>query len=335
MVAVMTVAGASLVTLCLTTQSLLRAQSPQIAARPNWRLPSEAAGVDGIVRALISVFDQADIVALGEAHGRKVDSDLRIALVRNPDFAKKARSIVVEFGSTTEQSTLDRYIRGENVSAAQLAQVWKTTTQAANGVWDDPIYADFFAAVRDVNSKLPADGQIRVFGGDPGPGDTRSRDGAAVSILKEQVLQKQRKALVVYGAAHFYRTEVDQVLRSVGGGIAKTLDAEYPGRTLSVIPVGGRLYLPPGATLRVYPDYQKFDRALKTQVRPVLVPLHQSPFRDFMAEEFLGGGLFNCRGPGGCRSIFQGSNLTLGQMADAIVYLGGGPNVDTKAKPAR
>jgi hypothetical protein len=325
MVAVMTVAGAS----------LLRAQSPQMAAQPDWRLPSEAAGVDGIVRALIAVFDQADIVALGEAHDRKVDSDLRIALVRNPDFARRVRFIVVEFGSTTEQSTLDRYIRGEHVSAAQLAQVWKTTTQAANGVWDDPVYADFFAAVRDVNTKLPADGRIRVFGGDPGPGDTRSRDGAAVSILKEQVLQQHGKALVVYGAAHFYRTEVGQVLRSVGGGIVRTLDADYPGRILSVIPVGGRLDVPPGATLRVYPDYRKFDRALQTQVRPVLVPLQRLPFRDFTAEEFLGGGLFNCLGPGGCRSTFQGSNLTLGQMADALVYLGGGADGDTKAKPAR
>src|SRR5215472_7664212 len=147
----MTAAGASLVTLGLAAESLLRAQSPQIAARPNWGLPDEAAGFDGIVRALISAFDQADIVALGEAHDRKVDSDLRIALVRHPDFAKKVRSIVVEFGSTTEQATLDRYIRGENLSPAQLAQVWKTPTQAANGVWDDPIYPDFFAAVRDVN----------------------------------------------------------------------------------------------------------------------------------------------------------------------------------------
>ena len=170
------------------------------------RLPDESAGIDGIARTLISVFDQADIVALGEAHGRRLDSDLRIAVVRHPDFAKKVRSIVVEFGSTTEQSTLDRYIRGENVSRAQLEQVWKTTTQAANGVWDSPIYADFFAAVRDVNSKLPADARIRVFGGDPGPGDNRSRETAAVSVLKEQVLQKHGKALVIYGAAHFYRT---------------------------------------------------------------------------------------------------------------------------------
>src|ERR1051325_7345477 len=153
---VMTVAAAALV-VSLTNESLIQAQSPQIAARPNWRLPDEAAGLDGIVRTLISVFDQADIVALGEAHGRRADSDLRIALVRNPDFAKKVRSIVVEFASTTEQSTLDGYIRGENVSRTQLERVWKTTS---DGVWDSPIYADFFTAVRDVNSKLPANARI-------------------------------------------------------------------------------------------------------------------------------------------------------------------------------
>jgi hypothetical protein len=87
--------------------------------------------------------------------------------------------------------------------------------------------------------------------------------------------------------------------------------------------------------LGVYPDYQKFDRALKTQVRPVLVPLQRVPFRDFSAEEFLGGGMFSCLGPGGCRSTFQGSNLKLGEMADALIYLGGGANSDTKANPAR
>ncbi len=113
------------------------------------------------------------------------------------------------------------------------------------------------------------------------------------------------------------------------------LEVDYPGRTFVVIPVGGRLDLPPGAHLDIYPDYQKFDRALKTQVRPVLVPLQRLPFRDFTAEEFMGGGVFNCRGPGGCVSMFKDSTLTLGQMADAILYVGGGTDVDTKAKPAR
>src|SRR5687767_1145430 len=180
------------------------------------RLPDEAAGVDAVAGALVSAFDQTDIVALGEAHGRTLDSDLRIAMVRHPDFAKKVRSIVVEFGSTTEQSTLDRYIRGENVSRAQLEQVWKTTPQSRNGVWNSSIYADFFAAVRDVNARVPAGARIRVFGGDPGPGDNRSRETAAVAVLKEQVLEKKGKALVIYGAAHFYRTMPGDYLSSLG-----------------------------------------------------------------------------------------------------------------------
>ena len=304
---------------------------------PKMRLPDEAAGLDGIVRTLISAFDQADIVALGEWHGRiRLDSDLRIALVRHPDFAKEVRSIVVEFGSTTEQSTLDRYIRGENVSRAQLAQVWKTTTQAANGIWESPIYADFFAAVRDVNSKLPADARVRVFGGDPGPGDNRSRETAAVSVLKEQVLQKHSKALVIYGAAHFYRTLTKDYLSSMGDdiGIARMLEIDYPGRTFVVIPIG-TLERPPAVKVDIDPDYQKFDRALKTQVRPVLVPLQRLPFRDFSVEEFLGRTVTTCRGPGGCVSAFKGSTLTLGQMADACVYVGAATEVDTKAKPAR
>jgi hypothetical protein len=214
---------------------------------------------------LISAFDQADIVALGEWHGRiSLDSDLRIVMVRHPDFAKKVRSIVVEFASTSEQSTLDRYIRGESVSRAQLEQVWKTTTQAPNDIWDQPIYADFFAAVGDVNSKLPAAARIRVFGGDAGPGDNRSREAAGVSVLKEQVLQKQGQALVIYGAAHFYRTLPKDYLSSLRDdiGIARKLKIDFPGRTFVVIPVG-RLDPPRAVTADIDPDFQKFDRALK------------------------------------------------------------------------
>ncbi len=308
-----------------------------LAQPPEVRLPDESAGIDGIARTLVSVFDQADIIALGETHQWRLDTDLRIAVVRHPDFARKVRSIVVEFGSTTEQSTLDRYIRGENVSRTQLEQVWKTTTQAGNGIWGSPVYAEFLAAVRDVNSRLPADARIRVLGGDPGPGDNRSRETAAVAVLKEQVLQKHQKALVIYGAAHFYRTMPADYLSSMGQdvGIVRMLESDYPGRTLAVIPLGGSVHIPPGAAAGLDPDYRKFDRALKTQARPVLVPLQRLPFRDFRAEEFMGRTIFNCRGAGGCRSIFQGSPLTLGQMADACVYVGGHADDDTKPKSGR
>ena len=99
-------------------------------------------------------------------------------------------------------------------------------------------------------------------------------------------------------------------------GIVRALIA-----ALSVIPLG-RLAPPPVLTGDIEPDFQKVDRALKTQVRPVLLSLQRSPFRDFRAEEFLGRTLIGCRGPGGCVSVFKGSPLTLGQIADAAVYVG-------------
>jgi hypothetical protein len=335
---------------------IARAQSPEPAASSTVRLPDESAGLDGIATALVSAFDQADIVALGEMHQRKLDSDLRIAVVRHPDFATRVRFIVVEFGSTTEQSTLDRYIRGENLPRTQLEKVWRTTTQARRGdpvadaIWDDPIYADFFAAVREVNSTLPADARVRVLGGDPGPGDNRSRDAAAFAVLKEQVLQKSGKALVIYGAGHFWRRQSQIALSRSGGdvGLATMLEIEYPGRTLVVIPLGS---VDPRATIDSASG-QKLDRALTTPVRPVLVSLRRLPFRDFTAEEFIGSQVLICGGPGpirprgpgaivtrpspgSCRSIFLGSPVTLGQVADAVVYFGGGADVDSRAEPAR
>ena len=106
------------------------------------------------------------------------------------------------------------------------------------------------------------------------------------------------------------------------------LEIDFPARTFVVIPVG-RLDPPSGVTRGIDPDFQKFDRALKTQVRPVLVSLQRLPFRDFTAEEFLGRTL--TIGAGGCVSVCQGSSLTLSQMADACVYVGGGVDVDSKA----
>ncbi len=66
-----TAAVGAMIVFGLTNTSLLPAPLPQTAARPSFRLPDEAPGIDGIVRALISVFEQADVVGLGEAHAQR------------------------------------------------------------------------------------------------------------------------------------------------------------------------------------------------------------------------------------------------------------------------
>jgi uncharacterized iron-regulated protein len=273
----------------------LRAQQPS-----KFLLPDETAGLDSVVETLVSAFDHVDIVALGESHWRKADSDLRIALVRSPEFAKKVRFIVVEFGSRAQQATLDRYIRGEDVPLAELQKVWKTTTQ--DSVWDSPVYADFYAAVREVNKALPTDAQVRVLAGDPPSGSGMGRDASAFSVLQEQVLKTHGKALVIYGAGHLLRANGgDPVTR-----LTKMLESGYPGQTLVVITAGGP-----------HPESQEFERLLRTRVRPVLVSFGKPPFRD------------------GLVRAFPGQGITQSQIADACVYFGIGPEVDAWVRPER
>lgn len=75
----------SIAAILVSLVSLLRAQSPTVVPRPNVRLPDETAGLDAVARALIGAFDQADIVALAEAHEGQMDSDLRIGNVPIPN----------------------------------------------------------------------------------------------------------------------------------------------------------------------------------------------------------------------------------------------------------
>ena len=127
------------------------------------------------------------------------------------------------------------------------------------------------------------------------------RDASAFSVLQEQVLKTHGKALVIYGAGHLLRAVPDPIRR-----LTKLLDTGYPGQTFVVITAGGPR-----------PDSQEFERALKTQARPVLVSLGKSPFREMPV------------------GALPGLSLTLSQIADACVYFGIGPEVDVRVSPSR
>lgn len=87
-----------------------------------------------------------------------------------------------------------------------------------NPIWDRPIYEEFFRAVRTVNLSLAPQRQIRVLLGDP-PLDweavrtqedyrkltATSRDRFATDLIRREVVEKNRRALLVYGDMHFLR----------------------------------------------------------------------------------------------------------------------------------
>ena len=64
------VAFVAIVAGTVTMATFLCAQSPSTWVAPRVSMPDESVGIDGVVRTLISAFDQADVVALGETHGR-------------------------------------------------------------------------------------------------------------------------------------------------------------------------------------------------------------------------------------------------------------------------
>ncbi len=339
------VIGQVLVTLgCLLIQTdTFAAQA--LGKRPAAKPATETSGTEAIVTELIRAFDRADIVALGEAHRRKQDSDLRIALIRHPEFARRVQSIVVEFGNARYQPILDSYIRGGDVKPEQLQLLWRDTTQPQ--VWDSPLYEEFFRTVREVNQKLPPLRKLRVLAGDP-PIDwrivnnktaaesfLRQRDTYPASILREQVLAKRKKALVVYGMGH--------VLRN--GGLTRELESTHPGRVYVVLVVGASS-----------PASQDLEGKVKSSSRPVLLRLLGTPFGDVSAGRLPSAGEKKITKGLQGRSPLQALKELLGfgpepppvhrgaepareekalfrDWADACVYLGAAPESESWIKP--
>jgi hypothetical protein len=129
------------------------------------------------VRDVIAAFDHHRVVIIGESHWLREAGDFYIRLVRDPDFATKAQTLVVEFASKQSQPLLERYIAGDDVPAEQVRTIWRNTTKVAG--WESPIYAAWLAAIRDVNAKLPAARRIRVIAGDSAIDWTQIHDHAA------------------------------------------------------------------------------------------------------------------------------------------------------------
>src|SRR5262249_26152513 len=128
--------------------------------------PQAAVPVDPII-GILDAFRAYSVVGLGEGtHDNEQGHQFRLSLIRDPRFTSVVNDIVVEFGNARYQETMDRFVRGEDVSYNALRQVWLNTTQP-HTLWDAPIYEEFFRTVREVNESLPRERQLRVLLGDP------------------------------------------------------------------------------------------------------------------------------------------------------------------------
>src|SRR5439155_16760311 len=99
----------------------------------------------------------------------------------------------------------------EDLPAAAVKSIWRDTTKTAS--WEFPMYAQWLAAIRDVNRTLPATRRLRVLAGDTAidwPRVQTHADWEALGdnnfsfaeVIENEVLRKHRRAFVVLGSNH-------------------------------------------------------------------------------------------------------------------------------------
>jgi uncharacterized iron-regulated protein len=189
----------------------------------NQILPDESTRnrLQPIVKGILAAWDRFDVVCLGEDHGSKNDSDLRITLVEHPDFIRKVNVIMVEFANSERQDVLDRLVlEGHDIPREELRKVW--TGSSSTYVWDSPIYEAFLRTLRKVNLELPRNRRIRVLAGDNFQVTNRGR--LIREIVSREILDKGLKGLTIYGAGHCEQRAM---------GFPGELADKYPGKIWS------------------------------------------------------------------------------------------------------
>ena len=178
---------------------------------------------------VLQAFETHDIVMLGEIHWNKQEYEWLQSLVANPEFADRVDDIVMEFGNSLYQNSVDRYIAGEAVPIEQVQRAWHNTL----GLGDPPpIYGNLYKIVRETNMRRHDKHQMQVLCGDPyidwdkvktkddiGP-FLGHRDQWYAQVVKDEVLAKHHRAFLIAGSAHFLRQQgngyIEPELRRTG-----------------------------------------------------------------------------------------------------------------------
>lgn len=166
--------------------------------------------------AAVGAFETHDLVMFGEIHGNKQEYAWLRSLVAAPEFADGVDDIVMEVGNSLYQKSVDRYVSGENVSLEQVQKAWLNTVGVIGP--PSPVTASLYQAVREANLKRRGKHQMRILCGDPYIDWEKvkarediapylgNRDQWFTQVVKDEVLAKHHKALLIMGWGHFLRS---------------------------------------------------------------------------------------------------------------------------------
>ena len=281
--------------------------------------PTEAVG------AILAALTRWPLVAVTERHLLQEWHDTMNVVLWHPDLFRGLTDIVVEFGVASYQAMIDQFIvEGAPLAKPELVQVWR---QIGDPEWNAPVYEQLFRTVRAINRRRPASQRIRILLGQQPitMSDVLSRpqDGALrqaflrpmddhyAALVKREVLDRNRRALLIAGKGHLLRG-IRQDPPGTGPNAGSQLAALGAGK-LHVI---DNLILPPGTP----PDAsaRRVHNELSRPTTPVVASLAGTWLG--ATSRRLGNGWINeladrATSPASARYDHQ---------ADAVLYLGPG-----------
>ena len=251
--------------------------------------------------AVLQAFETHDIVMLGEIHWSKQEYQWLDSLVANPDFDDRVDDIVMEFGNSLYQKSVDRYIAGEAVPIEDVKRAWRNVLGLGP---PPPVYGDLYKTVREINMRRHGKHQMRVLCGDPyinwdkvknqealGP-FLGHRDQWYAQVVKDEVLAKHHHAFLIAGSAHF--------LRAQGDGYIEPELRRTGAKTFVIL-----------AGTNAVKSYDDLDHRFDAWPAPSIALLKGNWVGELLAIPVISGGT-------------QGidSHLKLKDAADALLYLG-------------
>jgi hypothetical protein len=175
-----------------------------------------AVPVEPIAR-MVAAFQTHRVVTISDPHGNVQVQAFILSLIRDRRFREVVDDIVLETTSARYQDVIDRFVRGEDVPRAVLRHAWEDHT-VANSFGRQA--AELIDAVRAANGEPGVSRKLRVVAGDP-PIDWENigseadhahwislRDSYPADIIRRQVIERGRRALVIYGQGHLQRRQV-------------------------------------------------------------------------------------------------------------------------------
>jgi hypothetical protein len=303
---------------------------PAFAAPP----PKISKAADGIFAA----FQTHSLVGIGEWHGLAQELDFYASLVRDPRFATEVGNIVLETGDAAQQPVVDRYVNGESVPYNELRRVWSDTV----GWFPAVSYVgsvNLYAVIRAVNQGLAPENRIKVWLGEP-PIDWShinskadwqpledQRDTYPAALIEREILGRDKKALVIYGTAHW---------GLYPGGVYPEgfLPTAHPTRNLRTL-----IEVQHPSALYIMVPYIGFStkacaRKIEKQLRAISAPSLISPVRGSSLERDLirPGCTPFAKYPGETQETFEVAiRNNVGLTSNALLYLG--PRSSLKFSP--